>query len=314
MCSLASYFISTQKKWFWDLIFRCVIGLVVIQTIYLILQYLNLDPVFDMVGFEGKNVDSTVGLSASPNQIGVFFANTSPLLYFVHPLFYVISLFGIMMSKTTSALIGSVIGVFSYIYLTKNVRQFFMFAVMLIVGASIFFGKFENINDRIIGERVRLWEHTISQVIDGEAHVERYGERLTITTNLLNGYGLGNFIRISPYTQEPVIMTEEVKAHVRLHGDGAKPQHVYGHAHNDLVEIFFELGLIGLVIWLLWAYDLYIRVTSLKLNKYILIPACCLTAHFVTGLGVFSVHTAVSGMLVVLMYGVLEGGLKNGQG
>ena len=164
----------------------------------------------------------------------------------------------------------------------------------------IFYTNFENLSKIAVKERIDLVKHTISQVNAGKAIMKKDNLTKVVMCNPWFGFGLGNFIRISPYTQD-VFLYKPIP--------GIK-QHVYSHAHNDYAEGFFELGRIGIVLILLLIGDFFYRFIKSRKTILLYLYFSCVLAHMISALGVFTIHTATSGMMLVLFLGLFEGELN----
>ena len=272
-----------------------VFGLFLIQSLWVILQFFNLDPIFD--NLKNLSLDDTVGFSGSKNQIGVFFAVTSPLVLYVFPPAIVLSFIGLYGSLTTTSAIAMFISCIFYLLLT-NRKLLPILILIFTLGIGIFYYKFENINmGGKVQERVMLVNKTIQSVNSGSIIIDKNGKEMEIESSPLNGFGLGNFIRISPYQQNYYM----------------KSAHRYAHAHNDFVEFIFETGYIGGIIMILLILDMFWRFFRARKNRELVLCFSCILAQLICSLGVFTVHTAVSGMLLVLFYGLFEGALIDGE-
>jgi O-antigen ligase len=130
-------------------------------------------------------------------------------------------------------------------------------------------------------------------------------EYYAIKCNPIFGFGLGNFMTISPKAQWQFmnLFTE--------YGQG-NPIHRYEHAHNDYVEYFYETGYIGFLImaWLLadFFYKFYVSHKSKLLTTSFL----CVLAQLISATGIYTVHTIISAMMLVIFLGVFYGE-ANGQ-
>jgi O-antigen ligase len=300
---LAVYAISCVTKENRKRIVNAVIWLCVIQAVWVIVQYANLDPIFSYVHDQSR--DDTVGFSGSHNQLGIFFSNTFPLVVSSVPLFIPLSIFCLICSTTSSAIIGAGAGLLFYLFMAK--RKLFIYAVALFtICGFLYITKYDMVSMTEFNMRKDLCKLTFSQVAKGHADLKIWNkntkeyEYKTVRCNPLFGYGLSTFINISPYTQY-VFMGK--------HADEPNG-HRYEHAHNDWVEIVFEGGYIALLFIVLWVIDLGNKLRLYK-NKQMIIYASCIVAHFVTACGIYTVHTAVSGMMLIVMLGLFYGEVRD---
>lgn len=277
-----------------NILLWCVVGLTVLQGILIVVQFFDLDPFFKALSTE--RFYRTVGLSGSRNQVGLFFSVVSPVILSISPILFPIVIFGLFCSSTVSAWGGMVAGCLVYSYYRS--KQVFKITLLLLICTVLFFMFFEQTSLTAYKERFNLYKHTIQSVEGGYVVLKKKHNDVTmvkeITCNKWFGYGLSSFSTISPYTQHVFLNKKGVHAE----------QHVYSHAHNDLLEIFFELGRIGFGLVLLLILKTVWDFLKARKTKILIISFSCLVAQIVSAQGIFTVHTAVGGMFLVLFYGI----------
>jgi len=313
LCSLAVYVISKFDKKQRKALLWGIVGLVALQGIYIIIQYFNLDPIFDKI--VDRSLDDAIGFTGSHNQSGLFFSVTTPAVIYLCPYLLPFVVFGLWCSTTSTSWIAFMIGSIATAHLLRKKYTFWLVGVAL-AGTIVFFWGFESLSKMVIVERELLIRQTVEQVVTGKAYVEQEGiEKYkvivngreivdrgqqgayhVITCNPLLGYGLGNFMKISPFTQSNLI-------HHTF-------QHRYFHAHNDFIETFFELGYTGALVILLFLGSIIRRFFMARRTKILIVSFCAIAVHGINALGIFTVHTAVSGMLLVLFLGLFFGELR----
>jgi len=190
-----------------------------------------------------------------------------------------------------------------------------LFIICLLISATVlFYAKYERIAYETLIERFNVIKYSILWV-ENEQLEQRICAPLTskesncpkqiVKTNKWFGYGLGNFMRITPYSQYAFL--EKTRTNM-----GLNPQHRYEHVHNDYVEVFFEMGRLGFISLMMIILNMFYRVYRAKKTILFKISFCCVLAQMIAALGIYTVHTAVSGMLLIIFYGILEGELKGG--
>lgn len=307
MCVLAAYtgialicLISkiAQTK----VIYRAILAMALLQFVLIILQVLNIDPFFHKIGHEGTS--DVVGLLGSHNQLAAYYAATSVILMnFFAPLVG-ITVVVAYLTKCSSAAIASVVAIIFYA-LTFG-KQYLGWVVALCIIVSCFFVvKSDSSASFALGERVKIWQLSIKQVISGKAAM-KVSETVTkiVTCNPLTGFGLGSFIMISPSTQEKVM----------TFGGGTnvdKFNHRYEHAHNDVVEWFFEGGWIGFAILLLVLANILSNFIYTVKTKMLVVIFSSLVAQFVLSIGVYIVHAPVSYLMLCVMLGLFYAEVAN---
>ena len=285
-------------------ILKSIIFLVLAQGLWVIVQTMNLDPFFNST--HDKMIDDTVGFSGSHNQIGLFFAMTMPLIISSFIYILPLSLFGLFKSTTAFAVAGAVVSCFFYIMF--SCKKFIVsFLSIVILFSTLYFSFSDNIDKMLFKERFSLWGFLINSVNDGNILLNYNGQHVLIETHWAKGYGFGNFMRVAPLAQKEGFM-DKIYEHV-----GFTAQHVYEHAHNDYIELFFETGYpgaISLMILILYSVYKFIRA---KKTKILIIATSCIVAQMVTAMGIYTVQTAISGMLLIIFLGIFEKGVNNGK-
>jgi len=297
--------LNSRQRWN---VLKTVFALFILQAVWVILQFFNLDPIFNH--FKHPEIDDTVGFSGSHNQIGLFFAQTAPLVLAICPYLLVFTAVGLFGSTTTTAFVGTVVSSLTYIYLTsrKKREMITLFSILFIMVGMVFFTKFERLNSGVIRERSHLTANTIADVEKGWVIMRGDGKRQDgyivkkVTCNRWFGYGIGNFIRISPWTQSGYI-SNMTTTNKHLH-------HRYSHAHNDIIEVFFEFGRTGFFIIMLLILDFLYGFIRSRKTKILNVTFCCVLAHLICAQGIFTVHTAVSAMILIVMFGLYLGEYK----
>ena len=277
-------------------IILCLFILFIIQSIWVTLQYFNLDPIFDLAS--NTNLDDTVGLSGSKNQISLFFSDLAPLAYSYHPFLIIVNILGLAINKTTTCWVAFIVSFLVFIsYWNKKI--FIISLVSCAVISSVFLLKFDSFNNIKFQERISLWKSSTQQVILGRAvmdmdiYKEDRGNMFKIVRcNPFFGFGLGSFMRISPYTQTEWLQIKK------------RGGHRYAHAHNDYIEWFFEMGWVGLCLLVFCLGDIFIRFFRSNKSRLLLISFCGILSHMISALGIFTIQTAVSGMLLIIFLGI----------
>lgn len=283
-----SYAISLIKDT--RVIYKCIVALAIFQFIYVLLQSFNIDFIFH--GPNGKA--DLVGFMGSHNQLGAYFSSVSVILASINPFLILVSVIPIFLAKQNGAMIGLIAGFLSYAYFTWNIKKvIFILAILLV--AIIPWIKFAGKSNNEIMERINLWKSSIHQTISGRAIQKNEKYTHISTCNPIFGYGLSNFFIISPLTQLKFL-------------DNTKG-HLYEHAHNDLVEGFFEFGLIGLILIILSIFTVIFDFinclhTLYPNTKLLIVSFCSLLGLSVTSMSIYVFHAPVSLFMFCLILGL----------
>lgn len=281
--------ISNLNKKSREIILKSFVILVLLQGVLVALQLANIDPLFD--SRITKN-DLPFGCSGSPNQSALFFGVTLPIVLAYCPIAGVLSGLGLFVAKTTSVWLGTLSGLL--VMCTFYFKRATKYLVLVVGIATIsFYYHGGKITDGVMSERVGLYKTTIKQAFTGEVLIPHGDKTFRIKSRKWMGFGPNSFQALSPFTQSEYLLPSS--------------QHRYFHAHNDYLEIWFEYGYIGLAVIMFLIGDGIRRFVMAEKNKTLIVVTSCLVVHLVSALGIFTIHTATSGMLFIIMYGLFIG-------
>jgi hypothetical protein len=275
-------------------VLKAVCVLCAVQGVVVVLQLLGVDPFFNSL--KDPMLDLPYGFSGSPNQSGLFFAVTLPIVIAYCPWLLPLQVLGLLVAKTTSAVVGAVIASF---FVVSDKR----FYILLIIILAVFFTHFDKFSRGVYEERFKVYRHSVKETVQGKIvmAVPNQGRWHIVEgkTNPWRGWGYGNFQKLSPHSQTIYLNKDR--------GTLGPLQHRYLHAHNDYIEFFFEFGYFGLIFMIsALGYSIRRFVLAEKTTLLMVVTACCV-AQAVAAMGVYTVHTAPSGMLIILFYGLFIG-------
>ena len=236
-----------------------------------VLQRFGLEPVIAQFPGSGPN-----GLFVNPSILG-----ESMVVGFVVLLAYrewwlaAAVLPGLLMSQQRSSLIALACCVTAMLWFKKRWLAPVMFLLLLAAALApktmvqtegLIAAK--NLMFESLAQRVDIWRDTISG--------------LTIF-----GHGIGNFYAAFPYYA------------ARVAAEGGPSWVIATHAHNDILEIAFELGVIGLVLTLALAWCIWRQAQAPE--RY------GLAAVAITGLAGFPLHMPFTAAVAAYLAGVAVG-------
>ncbi len=269
-------------------------GLLAFQCVWGALQHFNLDPIF-RYAYDTKVCD-TVGFSGSHNQYGLFLAAAAPVA-FMFPLSLPLVFASLVLAKTFSAVLGFLAATaFFYAPYCNKILMFFIGIALIVafffLAHKDLYGKFH--------ERFGLWKLSTRQVLQGKAvmQLNKSTQRI-VTCNPILGFGFQRFFNISPSTQASIIMPNR--------------EHRYEHAHNDYVELFFDLGFVGAL--MLFGIFLEIGHAYIFAEKtlWLRLATASLIAYAVCALSIYAVHTAYNAMFLCVFLGLFYGEVLDGK-
>ena len=270
-----------------------ILGLVLLQYSWLIMQTYNLDFLFDSKITQGA--DELVGFSGSADQLGTFFALTLPVMLYIFPPLALLSLAGLIIAKSSFAFVAGIVSGLFYLYYSSK-RLFGISILLITIVGIVFFIKVDKPTKADFSTRFSVWKYSIKAVTDENVRIIRNGKNLQVETNAWYGYGLGNYQQIIPYIPQELV---EYKFNYI--------DEKFTHAHNDYVELFFEFGRIGAVLLIGFLGSLLlVFLKAVKTKEFILYSACVL-AYLLNATGNFVSQIAVSGLLLIIFLGMLYG-------
>jgi hypothetical protein len=297
---LVAYVISKFKRQHRVTVIAGIVISILIQYAWVVLQSWNIDPLFNSLIHGGK--DEAVAFFGAKDQMGAFFAITGPVLFYVHPFLSLLCLAAVILSKSSFAFISLLAGC-SIAAWYRSQRIFSLFIFFMLCCAVGYFGQIEKLNRYDFSTRFSVWSEASRAVYNGNLSINKNGKRIVMNTNPAYGYGFASFLNVFPYVES-------------RNNSFNYADEKFTHAHNDYIEVLFELGWIGfsvlviLVITFLWGF-----ITSKKTLE-LAVYFGAIVAYLCNAMGNFVTHIATSGMLLVALYGLYESTrreLKHGQ-
>lgn len=297
ICGFGGIFLAHTVSKFTDMrpISCALIAMGVIDTVYVIFQFFGIDPFF--VCTTRSHYDAIVGFMGSHNQLGIYHAAINSILLSLSPSLCIFSLVPIFLSKCSSAIGGAFIGTAVYFFYSNKKKWAAITFVVLLLSIPILI-KTKDCLVSELGERFKVWGLTISQTVTGKAIGDINGVSRVFTANPLFGYGLGSFFVISPITQFVIKNPKQLNT---------PNDHRFEHAHNDLVEAFFEFGYIGLILIMFCVSKIINDFLSSQKTFGVVTSFSSLVAMSICSLGVYVFHAPVSLFIFCLMLGIFYG-------
>lgn len=289
-----------ELKW----IYVALIIMSLLSILYAILQTIGIDPIFKSTGSKWDGVVSFMG---SHNQLGIYSVANAFWCTWLIPL----AIISIFLVKCNSALIGIIFGscVYSYFKFNKKVlKDLLIIGVLLLIP----WWHYNHKGNGEISERFRLWKLTLQQINSGKIEEsDMNGKKSLVQANPFFGFGLGNFLTYSPFSQYRIWGLNNTDIYRPGHPEGI--QHFYEHVHNDLLEALYEFGYIGFIIIILTIGSVvFTFVTSVK-SVGVITTFSSLVAQSFTSFSVYVFHAPVSLFMFCLTLGLFYAEVSNGQ-
>lgn len=301
------------KKYFWVLY-----GVLILSVLWCFRQMFQADPIFSMAEPQNQIIFSEYsGFFGLPAFLGNYAAAVFPLSFFLGYWLVPFGLIAIVFSKSTFSAVAVLAGTLFFFWFRK--RLVFWIVLGVLGTATLGYAVFYDYPTGQFNRRLNVWKIT-----------EQIGFRKQFT-----GYGLGNFqkyhiIEASPtgniiatwnldnlkgfLAREAVLnghpdLVPKIKAESDFHKikammrERAFDYEKWSHVHNEFLQVFFEMGLIGVLILGFYIYDIFKRFFRYGVES----PRClvlmsCFVAILICSFGHFPFHLArLAGSYIVIM-------------
>lgn len=289
-------------------VYVALIFMSLLNTGYSIFQYFGIDPVFVAIT---KGQDNVVSFLGSRDQLGIY----SCAMAFWNPWLIPFALIPILLCKCLSGFIGICAGGLFYAYF-KIPKRIFLGLLGICLAVIIFSLSFFGKSHEELMERIDLWKLTVSQSVSGKAviNMPQFTEinspyyippsKRNITWNHFFGCGIGNFFTISNKTQKDILYYTKI---------GWAPAHIYEHAHNDILEAFYELGFLGLSTLLFVIAGVCLSFLGAPKSTGVIATFSSLVAQGIASMSVYVFHAPVSLFIFCLTLGLFYKEVANAQ-
>lgn len=255
-----------------ETILKIFCGTTIFQLIWMIVQSLNIDPVFHYVNVYGERLPykiPLVGWSGNPCVLGVSLAITS-FLFFQYfrikkfPVLFFITLIAALFVRNATTVLCFSGGLLFYILCKYRNKWIYSASFIIAVLTVLFliFVKHPNL------DRLPIWQAMVPQILK----------------HPLVGFGLDSFRMLKVIIHERVPVLE---------------------AHNDYLQILFELGGIGLILFLGFVGSIFYKFFKFGFSNRQLCIMSGLIAYLISGLTIFPMHLAQLSFYAVVMLACL---------
>ena len=262
------FFILGVKKEDTHILLKTIIMVGVINIIYIALQMLNFDFIFNIRGPGDTilwNTIDPIGFFGLKAPMGMFMALSAIATLLVNPILSIAFLAPLWMSRCTGAFMGVIAGVLFYFFWIRRKIFWIMLPILLITGSLYVI--FVDSPMGMMGNRLPLWKMALKDTVFGY-NLREPKLQSPYLRNPFTGFGLDAFrngpimyfkicdtettirgIRIGDKVYDPQgrPFTIDGQSHVTT-PDGKKTD-IWAETHNSFVQLFYEMGLIGVVIF-----------------------------------------------------------------
>lgn len=259
--------------WFW--------GLVAANLALCTLQWFNLDLIYRHVNYDiVPRSETVVGFMKLQANLGVLAALLSPFLWFLSSWLCLFAIPLLVFGKSSVAILAFLVSFFFNLWFNVK-RWVFAVVVVTLLSAGAFFVVKYDMPSGQFGERFKIWHFSTGMALKESPFV---------------GYGLGGFAKFAPAQKQSV---PENKVWVWL--------------HNDLLQVFFETGIIGLSILLVFLRERFREFKRYFRIQEVRILFSCLLSIFIISLAHFPFHVGKFAGLCVFLMAVFQAVITEAQ-
>lgn len=286
------------------------------------LQYLQLDPIFTQANPQfQKHFSDLSGFFTLPAFLGNFAAISISLCCFLNPLLGLVAIPALILSKSSFSLLAAGGSMLFFWWFRKRIVFWAMLALMLSLG-SIYVVKYDAPSGQF-SKRLKLWNLVIKE-----------GFKTQFFGHGLGTYGARySFIEVTP-SGEMIMARNDREAHLFILNEAIKMkkkpvidymvgksttevdtltlkkicQHeamdfeIWTNPHNEFVQVFFEMGAVGVFIVFGFIGNMFLRFYRAKKSKELITLGASFLAVCVISLGHFPFYVArLAGPCLVVM-------------
>lgn len=270
-------------------VINCICVIALIQVAMMILQKCGVWWIFKPKGTD-TTFNYVCGFLGNPNLAGAFLAITLPLFFrkkiiLLSPFLLV----GLFLSQSMGGIVSACVGVIFYLFIKFDKKKFLIFSLILVL---------------LLGGYVYLFEDLTSgygSLIQGSSRFFHWGLiwKTMIVKEWITGWGLGQFKMIFPSIQLCGGVYEGINPNI-LNTFGKIPEW-WVQAHNEYLQTWSEIGLIGLLIICGYFVSIFKRLEGIRV---LLITGVVIT---LVNSGVHFLFHTTSAIVPLLYFGMLEG-------
>lgn len=293
------------------------IALLAVNVFWCWRQHLQADPIFSMREQEYQTLFSSYsGFFGLPALLGNFAAVVVPMCFAVASWAVPLALIALLFSKSTFSIMAGVLAVLFFFWFYKRLLFWILLAV-LGTGVLVYAVKFDYPTGQF-ERRLKVWRAVEQLAFKRQFHGNGIGNfrklnviefipthNMVIASNEKFREYLANEAKINGKEELiPVIMQEpdflKLRETVRHHGFDFEK---WNETHNEFLQLFFESGLVGLLIILAYIFDLYKRFWIYgRDNLNCLVLASSVVAILAVAFGHFPFHVArLAGPYIVVL-------------
>jgi len=295
---------KVSKKHIWALY-----GVLLLSVLWIPIQMAQLDPVWSVANSNIPNVFTEyAGWFSLPAFLGNYAAVVLPLAFLLHPALIGFSVIALFFSKSTFSVIAALAGCLFFLWFKKRIYFWIVLAVFGLAG-SFYVIKYDMPTGQF-SRRLNVWNLVLKESFQNQffGHgIGAYGSRYRFiefrpsmeNRMVINNFQLLNFLEDETRSGGEIEFADTIS---NIDANKFNPEVAFGiktvlqskgmdfeewmPAHNEFLQLFFDVGLLGLLIVGAYIFDLFKRFRLYATNELSL----ALMASFVAILVVSFAH------------------------
>ena len=266
---------SIEKKYFWALY-----GVLLLSVFWIPIQMFQVDPVWGIIDYKIQTIMTDFpGWFALPAFLGNYAAVVLPLAFLLNPLLIPFAVIGLFFSKSSFSILAALSGALFFLWFKKRILFWIVLISCLTAGISYSF-QYDNMQYQ---RRFNVWGIILQQAfkrpILGHG-IGSYGTKyrfVEFSPSLKNamivnndqlllflgdeaGKAGQNDISGAILTVKPELFNDKIASQIKgLLNQRGLDFHEWLPAHNEFLQVFFDTGIIGILIFGAYILDIFKR-------------------------------------------------------
>jgi O-antigen ligase len=288
-----------DKKWIKH-VFGIFIALICFHVFWMALQTINFDVLYKIKSqgtFVGEGIKDLMGIMGIKAASGMILAMGVPIAFRFNKYLPLLLFFPLALSECSSALVAALL---AYAFCLSFAHKKLVIGLLLVslLGGGIYIAK--DYQTGMFEDRFKLWKPVLR---DAMKHP-------------ITGWGLDSFRNVSKYKRFNYFKNVRTRESAKMYptdkpgqmrsrkdffkeGDTVDP---WDNAHNEFIMVFFEYGIVGLLILFGLIRDIKRRFNSSNIN--VLCIAGVFISLLIMSIGQFPFHLARVGFIFPILLAI----------
>jgi len=290
--------------------FKPLIWVAVLTITWMIMQFLLIDPMYVLSDGSGRATDSSAdwtGLFGLKAAQAIFLATIIPVISAVNPIAALVLFIPIFHCYSVGAILA---GVSSYIFYTFFLHKKIcsLVCVLGVIGVGLYMVKDYRQDSQMFTSRFHVWHLGIRDSLrrpwgygpDSWRNLLKHKNFIYIGDQDRNLYRAvhvsGDDFKYQYYHPNPRARVEGVQKRIRS-------SNWWDNAHNELIQLLFEYGVVGVAIFIGLLREMHFRFKYSVKSKELVMISACLVAFLAASTTHFPFHLARLGFFIPLLLG-----------